>query len=246
MKYPYLLLDAGGTLVFPDLDLMARVAAAEGSVLEPEGLYEAHFHLMYQYDVHLREHTAPPSLSLRYFFQEMLIRAGAAKDAAARAVDKLLARHEETSLWTYTKPWVLETLAALKQNGFRMSVISNADGRVRRQLEVCGLAPYLDAVFDSHYVGFEKPNPEIFHHALNELGLAPAEAMYIGDHYHFDVLGANRAGIGAVHLDPLGCYAGWPGVHLRDFSALPEWMAAFGNNPAHFDLFPVRSQPRTA
>jgi len=242
MKHPYLLFDAGGTLVFPDQDLMAREAAAEGCPLDPERIQEAHFRLIYLYDLYVREKSKPLPVSLPKFYTKMLTVAGMPDSAAGRVVERLMTRHEETSLWTYTKPWVAETLEVLKRLGIRMSVISNSDGRVRQQLEACGIAPYLEAVFDSGIVGIEKPDPGLFVHALNELGLAPADAVYVGDMFYFDVLGANRAGVGAVHLDPLGCYAEWPGLHLRDIRALPDWIMELSRDGSPFDLFPARGQ----
>lgn len=239
MKPLYLLLDAGGTLVFPDERLIAQTMADEGVTLEPERIYEAHFSVLHQYDLHQRSTSAPPSVWMRNFFTDILVRAGAPRVAAEHAVDRLAERHVETSLWTYTKPWVAETLAALKAQEIRMSVISNSDGRVEQQLDVCGLTSYLEAVFDSHIVGFEKPDARLFHHALDTLGLSPGDVVYVGDYYHADVIGANAAGIGAVHLDPLALYRDWPGVHLRDIRALPNWIAEFMNSPMSFDLFPA-------
>lgn len=240
MEYPYLLLDAGGTLVFPDQDLIKDTLAAHGCELDPERIYEAHFQLVHQYDVHLRETSAPLSISIGTFYREMMMCAGASKEAAEGVVDKLVARHDEISLWTYTKPWVAETLELLQSQGVRMSVISNSDGRVRQQLETCEITPYLDAVFDSQVVGVEKPDPGIFLHAIEALGLSAAECIYVGDFYSADVVGANRAGIGCVHLDPLGSYGDWPGVHLRDIRALPDCMAELRINRSRFELFPAR------
>ncbi len=240
MEYPYLLLDAGGTLVFPDQELITNTLAAHGCKLDPERVYEAHFQLVHQYDVHVRETAALPSVSIGTFYRDMMVRAGASKEAAEGVVDALVARHDETSLWTYTKPWVVETLELLQSRGVRMSVISNSDGRVRQQLEACGITPYLEAVFDSRIVGVEKPDPGIFLHAMERLGLSAAECVYVGDFYSADVVGANRAGIGSVHLDPLGCYGDWPGVHLRDIRALPDCMAELSANPARFELHPAR------
>jgi putative hydrolase of the HAD superfamily len=239
MDYPYLLLDAGGTVLFPDPDLIAQTAAGEGSILDPERVYEAHFQLLHQFDSYLRADSALPPYTLRGFFTNLMITAGAPEDAAERAVDKLLVRHEAISLWTYTKPWVLETLAALKAGGMRMSVISNSDGRVRKHLEDCGIASFFEAIFDSHLVGVEKPDARLFLHALSELGLKAEEALYVGDFYYFDVLGANGAGIGAVHLDPLGLYKDWPGVHLHDIRDLPNFIGNLRSDPTRFDLFPV-------
>jgi putative hydrolase of the HAD superfamily len=244
MGCPYLLFDAGGTLVFPDEELLARTVASEGCVLEPERFYEAHFRLVYRYDVYLRETSAPLPLSgtvppPRKYFMSLLTCAGAPEEIAERVVDRLVSRHKETSLWTFTKPWVTETLAHLRREGIRMSVISNSDGRVHQQLEACGITPYLEAVFDSGIVGIEKPDPELFHHALKELGLAPADALYVGDIYNVDVLGANRAGVGAVHLDPLDCYRDWPGVHMRDLRTLPKWIDEFPDPSSRLDLHPL-------
>lgn len=238
MQYPYLLLDAGGTLVFPDQELMAQSLADEGCTVDPERLYEAHFHLLHEYDVRLRKNPAPLILPLSEFFTDLMVYAGATTDSAERAVAKLVVRHEDVSLWTYTKPWVAETLETLKQAGVRMSVISNSDGRVFSQLEACGVTPYLEAVFDSGIVGVEKPGAGIFEHALKELGLAPEDALYVGDNYYCDVVGANGAGIGVVHLDPLGRYADWPGTHIRDIRALPGVIAELRNGSGGFDLFP--------
>ncbi len=240
MEYPYLLLDAGGTLLFPDQALISAILAEHGCKLDPERIYEAHFQLVHQYDVHLRGGTAPLSVSIEAFYRELLMCAGVPGDVAEGVVDALSARHDEISLWTYTKPWVAKTLKLLQRRGIRMSVISNSDGRVRQQLESCGITPYLETVFDSAVVGVEKPDPEIFLHALRQLGLSAAECLYVGDFYSADVVGANRAGIGCVHLDPLGSYANWPGVHLRDIRALPDFITELRMNPEHFELFPAQ------
>ncbi len=239
MSNPYLLLDAGGTLLFPDEEILVRTVADEGIVLEPDRVYDAHFDLLHQYDLCQRSTSKAPQISLRGFFSDLLVSAGAPRAVAERATERLLARHEETSLWTFTKPWVAETLATLRENGISMAVISNSDGRVMRQLEACGIAHYFEAVFDSNIVGFEKPDARLFLHALGELGLHPEETVYVGDYWHVDVVGANAAGIGAIHIDPLGRYADWPGVRLKDIRALPRWISEFQDDPARFNLFPA-------
>jgi putative hydrolase of the HAD superfamily len=57
-------------------------------------------------------------------------------------------------------------------------------------------------VLDSALVGVEKPDPAIFRAALAALDVAPAEALYIGDLYDVDVVGARAAGMEAVLLLP--------------------------------------------
>ena len=83
-------------------------------------------------------------------------------------------------------------------------MVSNSDGRVAEALEAAGLRAYFDVVVDSALVGVEKPDPAIFRAALDVLGVPPEEALYVGDLYEVDVLGANAAGIPAVLLVPPG------------------------------------------
>jgi FMN phosphatase YigB (HAD superfamily) len=136
---------------------------------------------------------------------------------------------------------VRDALHCLLRQGFRMSVVSNADGRVRRQLEQLGLAKYIEQVFDSRLVGYEKPDVRLFQHTLGVLGLQPEDCLYVGDVYYIDVLGANRAGIAAVHVDAYGLYADWAGCHIRDLAALPDLLTQAGLDLSSELFFPLRS-----
>jgi putative hydrolase of the HAD superfamily len=83
-------------------------------------------------------------------------------------------------------------------------VISNSDGRIEELLASVGLAEYFDFIIDSHVVGFEKPDPRIFHLGCERGGVAPEDVVYVGDLYEIDVVGARGAGLRAVLIDPLG------------------------------------------
>ena len=63
---------------------------------------------------------------------------------------------------------------------------------------------YFEKIIDSHVVGFEKPDPRLFHHALEISGADPESTVHIGDLYHVDVIGARSAGLYAILLDPFG------------------------------------------
>src|SRR4029079_12425686 len=82
----------------------------------------------------------------------------------------------------------------------------NSNGSVRSILEAAGLAPYLDFVLDSSVVGVEKPDTRILDLALFAARVRAWEAVYIGDLYSVDVLGARAAGIDAILLDPRGLW----------------------------------------
>jgi len=82
-------------------------------------------------------------------------------------------------------------------------VISNSNGTIKRILTRLELLPLVDFALDSSEEGVEKPQPAIFERALARAGVVAAEAAYVGDLYSIDVLGARRAGLRAVLLDPV-------------------------------------------
>ncbi|HET8575635.1 MAG TPA: HAD-IA family hydrolase [Methylomirabilota bacterium] len=113
-------------------------------------------------------------------------------------------------LWNQADPAALGALRRVKAAGLIAGVISNSNGSVRSILEETGLAAHLDFVIDSSVVGVEKPDPRIFHLGLRAAAVASEEAVYVGDLYSVDVLGARGAGLDSVLLDPRGYW------HPRD------------------------------
>jgi HAD superfamily hydrolase (TIGR01549 family) len=93
-------------------------------------------------------------------------------------------------LWSAVLPGVPEALVRLREAGFRLVVVSNADGTVEEGLTRAGLRPHLHAVVDSQVVGFEKPDPRIFSHALGLFSSDPARTLHVGDMYAADIVGA--------------------------------------------------------
>jgi putative hydrolase of the HAD superfamily len=57
---------------------------------------------------------------------------------------------------------------------------------------------------DSHLVGVEKPDPRIFQHALDKLGIPAEGTPFVGDRYDVDVMGAQAVGMLGVLYDPEG------------------------------------------
>lgn len=100
-------------------------------------------------------------------------------------------------------PGALETMRYLKEK-YPICILSNGFGAVQyTKIERSGLAPYIDAVILSDEVGLHKPQPEIFHLALERMGGYRAdEAVMIGDSYSSDIVGASRAGIRSLWYCP--------------------------------------------
>jgi putative hydrolase of the HAD superfamily len=103
----------------------------------------------------------------------------------------------------YYDPAVQPFLAGLSDT-HRLSVLSNTHHppSVPGHLRAMGLAPYVSQVVTSVEFGRRKPHPSIFHHALERLGSAPDQAIYVGDDYAADYLGATAAGMRCILIDP--------------------------------------------
>ena len=101
-------------------------------------------------------------------------------------------------------PETVETLAALKERGLILDVLSNFDSRLIGILDGLGIASCFDSVLISSQVGYAKPAPEIFQAALGLHRLNAEEALHVGDSLDKDAAGADRAGMTGVLLDRNG------------------------------------------
>ena len=90
-------------------------------------------------------------------------------------------------------------LAKLRKR-YQLGVISNNFGNTHGWCDEYNLSPYLDLVIDSTVVGISKPDAGIFSAALSELGVSPEEAIYVGDTYSHDMVGAKGAGMWTAWL----------------------------------------------
>lgn len=96
-------------------------------------------------------------------------------------------------------PDVTATLAALRASGFKLGLITNGSLRMQsRKLECLSLASTFDVILISAAEGISKPDPEIFHRALQRLQTDLARAIFVGDHPEIDIRGARAAGMQAV------------------------------------------------
>jgi HAD superfamily hydrolase (TIGR01549 family) len=104
------------------------------------------------------------------------------------------------------EPWedAAPALAALRELGLRLVVVSNWDCSLPDVLDAVGLEPLVDAVVTSAAVGAAKPDPRIFHAALEQAGCAPGQALHVGDSVENDLMGAVAAGLRGMLLDRSG------------------------------------------
>jgi HAD superfamily hydrolase (TIGR01509 family) len=191
------LFDAGNTLVFLDY---ARLAEGVGSILGLPLTGEG-----------LSRHGAAAARAMERaagtdqeraaaYLEALFLLGGVPQERLGEVRDCLRRMHRERHLWSSVAKQTAQALRRLRAAGLRLGVVSNSDGRVEQALEAAGLRDYFDVVLDSALLGVEKPDPRIFLAALDALGVAPEEALYVGDLYEVDIVGARAAGMAAVLL----------------------------------------------
>ncbi len=198
-----LLFDAGGTLVMPSFRRMAGEYARDGVRVAPEQLArgEALARLAFDRADFVRTH-ADPWLD----FMHDIARLSGVEPPPVAAFERLRAYNDGESLW---EDVIAGTEAALEDLGtrYRLGVISNANGTVKKTFARLGIARFFDTIVDSADVGIEKPDVRIFELALSQMNARAAEAAYVGDVFRVDVLGARAAGLRAILVDPHGFHA---------------------------------------
>ena len=114
-------------------------------------------------------------------------------------------------------PTLLENL---KTDGFKLAVVSNRRNSFDEQLEMLGIGSCFEFSLAAGEVNAWKPDPVIFQHALTKMGIEPGQALYVGDNYFADVIGAQRSGIQAVLIDPQGLFPEADCPVIREISEL--------------------------
>ncbi|MFC1660215.1 HAD family hydrolase [Gemmatimonadota bacterium] len=225
MDLKAILFDAGNTLVFIDPHVVLPVFRDHGAVVGERTFWEAEFEARTALAKRVEGGATGTEAQLwNQYFLDLFRGCGVPEESLDPLGSRVRQIHRERHLWTYVLPSTLPALGELRRQGYRLAVISNADGRMREVIRAGGLQGLVEFVVDSEEEGVEKPDPEIFLRACARLGLAPGACLYVGDLYPVDVLGAQGAGLQAVLLDPLD-RLDYPVDRIPDVAALPDYLA---------------------
>jgi len=224
-----ILFDAGNTLVWLDHPFLVQLLAEAGITASEDDILGAEYEAKLVLDEMVRSGTAGDDRKRGQVYFAEIFRTLGVEDADFPPYgERLFARHAERNLWSRVRENTIETLEELRRLGYRLGVISNADGRVEALLESLGLRPHFDFVIDSGVVGVEKPDPRIFHMGLERMGVEAHEAAYVGDIYEIDVVGARNVGMHTFLIDPLGRFTEEHGDRIRGIHELPERLGRAG------------------
>jgi putative hydrolase of the HAD superfamily len=202
-----LLLDVGGVLVRPNFDRLAGALQAHGVFADAAVMAAVEPRVKKMLD-------RPPSPGLStdaergwHYFNLVLRQARVPRSPATdAALAEVKAWHDQHCLWEDVLPGVRPALERLRGAGLRLAAVSNSNGTLRRLFERLGFTSSFEVILDSQVEGIEKPDPRLFHLALEKLGAPAGDAMHAGDFYNVDVAGARAAGIRPVLVDEAGLY----------------------------------------
>lgn len=136
-------------------------------------------------------------------------------------------------------PDAVDGVVRLREAGLRVGVVSNAGSDLEGFLGRLGIREHLDFAVISAVEGARKPDRRIFERALDLAGVAPSEAVHVGDMYFEDVCGARRAGVRPLlmeraersmypnHPESASC----PAEELEIVRSLDDVIAAVAANP---------------
>ena len=118
-------------------------------------------------------------------------------------------------------PYAEQVLQQLKQQSYRLAVVSNGGHATRETiLKGLGFQQYFDVVVSSELAGVAKPQQGIFQYACRQLNVLPEHCLFVGDHPVNDIQGAVDVGMQAVWLS--GFHADEPKVTHTPIQQLTE------------------------
>jgi putative hydrolase of the HAD superfamily len=146
-------------------------------------------------------------------YQAILLReAGLKYDQ--KVIPGLLAEMQKSPMDLVLFDDVAPVLTDLKSRGLTLGLISNVEQDMARTLTKLGLTAWLKIIVTSQDAGAGKPRPEIFRLALKQGGVKPEEAIYVGDQYNVDIVGARGVGMQGILIDR--------GDYYRDITDCPR------------------------
>lgn len=210
-------LDVGGVFVVPSHDRLEQALRAAGLDVERTRFWDGHYRAMHAVDV---ARSAPETFG--DYVPAFCHHLGLRDDDHAAAVEAIEPMFGPSGLWCEPIAESVEAIRQLDDAGIEMAVVSNADGTVDQILVEAGVCqvgegPLVSVVtiVDSGAAGVAKPHPGIFELALDALGTTPERTLHVGDSVHYDVVGAQAAGLRAAHFDPRGLCEDDSHEHLR-------------------------------
>jgi putative hydrolase of the HAD superfamily len=199
LKVKAVLFDLGNTLVYQQLyEPFRRILQANGIIKSVEEIEKAFEKGNKDFDAE-RQVVCPPHEFYVLWNMTILKYLGitsSAKELAAE-IDRQWFRFSKIYVYPDTK----ESLSKLKHMGLKLGVVTGSyEIDIKQILSAAGLEEFFDVCVGADTTGRRKPDPEVFKHALRQLGVKAEEAIFVGDRLEQDCLGAQKVGMNALLL----------------------------------------------
>lgn len=201
-----ILFDRGNTLVqFGETDYDAGQKLILASVLPPNAVNAAFLdrfedEFFERLDFY-REH-ANLECNLLHYYELMARYFGIQFD---KPYEELCRRYHFVAERISTVSGAQHVLAELQRAGFHLGLVTNTSlphSIIVEEFQRLSLYDYFDTVVCSSEIVFRKPDRAMFDVALRALKVSPEEAIFVGDDYHADVIGAHKVGTKTAWLNP--------------------------------------------
>lgn len=234
MRYRAVFFDAGETLVHPHPsfpELVAEVLRGEGHRVDP-ALVRERLHVVSERFLQAAQErelwSTSPERSRQFWaqiYERLLGELGLPwGDGLAERFYRTFTDLSNYRLFSD----VLPTLERLRRAGLKLGVVSNFEEWLERLLDSLGVTDLFEVRVISGIEGVEKPDLRLFQVALERVGVAPEESVYVGDHPFFDTEPAARLGMLAVLIDRRGRYPDHPGPRITTLDDLPALIGLDG------------------
>ena len=130
--------------------------------------------------------------------------AAAGRQLSARALMECIALAAEP------RPRMLEAVRRIRCGGLRAAALTN--NWVGEETGADILKPFFDVFVESSVVGLRKPDPRIYRHTCDAIGVAPSEAIFLDD-IGQNLKAARALGMTTIKVDD-------PDIALRELEAL--------------------------
>jgi putative hydrolase of the HAD superfamily len=207
--------DLNNTLAYyapPREKVYAGACQACGIEIEPAALYKP----LLNADAFWRDENSRSPIKERSKAAQMAVYLEYARrvfhdaglELAPEVISQIMGKVQQIGLNFELYDDVLPVLRVLQSRNLILGVISNMGEDIADTCRRLGLEPYLNFNVTSFEVGCDKPRPGIFLKALEKAQVKPEEALYVGDQYDLDVVGARNVGIQAILLDRSDYFSG--------------------------------------
>jgi 2-haloalkanoic acid dehalogenase type II len=209
--YHYILFDLGNTLMYYDAPWPASLSEpceAMYQVLKnlpgfsiPEEKFIPVFsdRLLNYYDERDTEYIEFTSM---FILKQSLVEFGCPEFSDAQLRPALNAMYAVSQAHWQPETDALAVLAALKNDGYHLGLLSNAadDQDVQTLVDKAQIRPFFDWILSSASVGIRKPSQRVFQLALDRWKAPREETVMVGDTLNADILGARNSGITSVWI----------------------------------------------